>query len=799
MDRISVLRHARNLMAKTWRADGSIKPYDDAKFFQLEEHQLAGISDLSVLLTELEREPHACVIRGRYVGDTLASQRDPAEFRPGAVRRSLDYFADQALHAVLIDVDGYEPLTCDPVMDPAGAIEEFVACSLPAEFRGASYHWQLSNSAGHPSSSGRLKAHLWFWLREAYTSAQLKAWAQALALPVDLAVFNPVQVHYTAAPMFEFGVKDPVRTRSGYVAGLVDTAVPLEIDLAQLAAAPQAAGRGERLRELVSTDPIAQRLLELGLVKTQRRDGGLNIECPFTSEHTGASGETSTTYFPPHTGGFEDGNFKCLHAHCMDRPRRGFLLKLAEDPSGIPQPEILQLLEGDLLDDIRPIETATPVTPSPAAAERSASRAEALPAVPDPFPGVMAATVEAALGAAPKPQPELAVFAVLAGMAAGLPGHYRTAGGLRPNLYVCGVAPTGAGKELPRNVAVALAKACDTPVIGRPASGEAVEDQLKPRGAILCEVDEAAHMLAAVNGSKAPAYLIALASNMLKLFSASAGSFNTRARAIVRGVFPPRSVPHPCFNFLGFTTPEKLGESVTFANISDGLLGRMLFVFGRDGVKPRRAPAAFELPQEVVSAADAVRHAVAMAGAMDAEPDDIVVQEGLGTAQVFEELLASLDARAAHGESAFARALLVRSFEKVERIAAVLAIWEMPAAPVIRPDHVQWAHRTVLASDAALLTFAEQYMHDGQVQADASRVIEILRKVLSGGLKPDTPAEAEMLAKGMAASSLVLRRSKLEARRFNEAVSHLVQTAQVVQGVDGDKARKVRVMQLGAV
>ncbi len=799
MDHLTVLRHSRNLLTKTWCTDGSIKPYADARFFQHQQHDISGIAELSKLLTALEYEQRACVIRGCYVGDELASQRDPAEYRRGAVRKTLDYFADQALHTVLIDVDGFEPLTCDPVADPVGAIEEFVAFSLPPPFHGASFHWQLSSSAGHPTSAGRLKAHLWFWLDTAYTSSQLQVWAKAACPQADERMFHPVQAHYTAAPVFEFGVKDPVRTRSGFVSGQAGDSVPLVIEASHLIAAAQSGGRGQRLRELVDADPIAQRLLELDLVKTQRRDGGLNIECPFTSEHTGASGETSTTYFPPHTGGFEDGNFKCLHAHCADRPRREFLLKLATDESGGVQQEILQQLEGVLLDDIRPIEGPEAATPPGGAVGRPQPRPAGLPAVPDAFPGPMEATVAAALAAAPKPQPELAVFAVLAGMAAGLPGHYRTTSGLRPNLYVCGVAATGAGKDLPRNVAVALARACDTPVIGRPASGEAVEDQLKPRGAILCEVDEAAHMLAAVNGSKAPAYLIALASNMLKLFTASGGSFNTRARAIVRGVFPPRSVAHPCFNFLGFTTPEKMGESVSFANISDGLLGRMLFVFGREHVKPRRAPAAFELPREVTQAADAIRHAVAVAGTLDAEPSDIVVQEGPGTGQILDALLASLDARAAHSQSAFARALLVRSFEKVERIAAVLAVWDNPSAPVIGPTHVQWAHQAVLASDAALLTFAEQYMHDGQVQVDASKVIEILRKVLSGSLKPDTPAEAEMLARGMAASSLVLRRSKLDAKRFNEAVSHLVQTAEVIQGLEGDKARKVRVMQLGAV
>ena len=335
-DTITILRHSRNALAKTLKTDGSVEPYDDPKYFTRSEARVDGIGALSSLLGGLEADRHACVIRGRYVGDEVARARDPADpvaqhpgYRPGLVRRALDYFDDQPLHAVMFDVDKFRPVA-DPVADPVAAINEYVRSRLPLVFHLSSYHWQLSNTAGLAQNAGVLKAHVWFWLATPYTSAQLKAWAQHHRLEVDVALFNTVQVHYTAAPVLEEGVDDPVPLRSGLEAGMVADDVDLVITPAEMEAARVGAsgGRGQRLQQVADADEIAQALADAGLVKSQRRDGGLNIECPFADEHSGGSGETATIYWPPHTGGHALGNFKCMHSHCDGRPRAAFLARL---------------------------------------------------------------------------------------------------------------------------------------------------------------------------------------------------------------------------------------------------------------------------------------------------------------------------------------------------------------------------------------------------------------------------------------------------------------------------------------
>lgn len=72
------------------------------------------------------------------------------------------------------------------------------------------------------------------------------------------------------------------------------------------------------------------------------------------------------------------------------------------------------------------------------------------------------------------------------------------------------------------------------------------------------------------------------------------------------------------------------------------------------------------------------------------------------------------------GSTAFEQALRARSFEKLERIAGVLAVWDNPSAPTMRVDHVEWALKAVEASDAAVIRFTTDHMHDGEVQANAA-------------------------------------------------------------------------------
>ena len=72
-------------------------------------------------------------------------------------------------------------------------------------------------------------------------------------------------------------------------------------------------------------DATADFLQQNNLVLGSGRGGSLHIKCPFEGEHSGgSSGDGSTVYFPAGTNGYQQGHFKCLHAHCKGKKDEDF-------------------------------------------------------------------------------------------------------------------------------------------------------------------------------------------------------------------------------------------------------------------------------------------------------------------------------------------------------------------------------------------------------------------------------------------------------------------------------------------
>lgn len=191
------------------------------EFGVLEPFPVSNIMELSNLLLALEALQEMFVVRGApYDTDLIGSwvrrkgsgQGDDFHGNletPAAGRRYLE-----------IDVDAY-PLPDNQSMDDgAECISEYLIQQLPREFHEVCYHYQLSASAGMGNPKV-VSMHLWFWLACPIPDQQLKAWAaevnRATSIKlIDTALFQHVQVHYTAKPIFD-GVDDPFPVRSGLV------------------------------------------------------------------------------------------------------------------------------------------------------------------------------------------------------------------------------------------------------------------------------------------------------------------------------------------------------------------------------------------------------------------------------------------------------------------------------------------------------------------------------------------------------------------------------------------------------
>lgn len=74
-------------------------------------------------------------------------------------------------------------------------------------------------------------------------------------------------------------------------------------------------------------DQVLAFLERTGWVRSFDQQGRAHITCPWEAEHSdGKEGaESATTYFPAGVGGFAQGHFRCLHAHCEHRTDGDFL------------------------------------------------------------------------------------------------------------------------------------------------------------------------------------------------------------------------------------------------------------------------------------------------------------------------------------------------------------------------------------------------------------------------------------------------------------------------------------------
>lgn len=221
---VTALTHSHSALAKHWMADGTIRGYDETKNYQVDQRHVHDIHELSALLLKLENAKHTGIIRGQYKGEAYAAATDPEHVK-GRARKIKVLFEDAPVHWLLVEVDKYEPKAAAPI----DQIREYITTCLPEPFHDITFHWQLSSSAGHPKSAGKLKVHIYFWLTTPVNSLDIKAWAQAQKIPLDTSVLNPVQFHYTASPTAAPGVAIPVDQRSGLEFGFMGDEVNITV------------------------------------------------------------------------------------------------------------------------------------------------------------------------------------------------------------------------------------------------------------------------------------------------------------------------------------------------------------------------------------------------------------------------------------------------------------------------------------------------------------------------------------------------------------------------------------------
>lgn len=242
LDWLPVLRCDEGKCAvKTITPTGAVD-FDSGYKFRVEMWPLGGLGCLFKALVKLRDMPDAFVVSGRpraeragkewhqrHYLDRAATADQPARTGhfEGVDRRWM--CAD--LDNVLVD----DALRARVALHGVSELEPALRAALPLELRDASCVVQFSSKAGIDGWQ-KAKAHLWFWVDRPVYCKSWKGWFEASGSPVDRALFQPVQPHYTSDPILK-GVANPIPEKRVYLSLREPARVPADVvDLATLQA-----------------------------------------------------------------------------------------------------------------------------------------------------------------------------------------------------------------------------------------------------------------------------------------------------------------------------------------------------------------------------------------------------------------------------------------------------------------------------------------------------------------------------------------------------------------------------------
>jgi hypothetical protein len=167
-------------------------------------------------LKEASKDPNVFVIRGALRGHVAPDKKvyrrkDVSKWRDDA------HFEECPRSWVMIDIDKQPLDDIDLINNPKETVKRAVNKFLPDCYQNVSFVWQLSSSAGIGDNNGLLSVHFWFILDRPIGEAELKTVHMLKAPAVDRSLFQTVQVHYIAAPIFENDISDHLPKRIGLV------------------------------------------------------------------------------------------------------------------------------------------------------------------------------------------------------------------------------------------------------------------------------------------------------------------------------------------------------------------------------------------------------------------------------------------------------------------------------------------------------------------------------------------------------------------------------------------------------
>lgn len=313
--------------------------------------------------------------------------------------------------------------------------------------------------------------------------------------------------------------------------------------------------------------------------------------------------------------------------------------------------------------------------------------------------------------------------------------------GLRTNVYVVGLAPSGFGKEHPRAAIKSLATASYTlnKFFGgnKISSSSALRNRVKKNPSLVYMIDEFGGFIRKVTSPKSGNHEKEIAEDLLEMTGTAASVFMGADYA--QNLAEPIHNPNVCIS--GTSTADAFWKAMGSGSIADGFLPRFI-ILDAGTVRPPPTDPEFEVGRPPASLIESV-HAVAsppddkVKGAMNASGDKPFPARrafwGEGAKGEFDAFVAKMYAKIESTPTEF-EPIYARTAENAGRLALIVAVGVDPVNPVITQEIMEWAQRVALVSSTMLVTQANDHVSDNDRQAEYKKVRRLIEDAKKTGI-----------------------------------------------------------------
>ena len=443
---------------------------------------------------------------------------------------------------------------------------------------------------------------------------------------------------------------------------------------------------------------------------------------------------------------------KSWRSFAPQRIGAGTVYKLALDNGWVPAGD-LQLNGQIVMNGHHParelleaLQAGNPITLEPVSGD-SLPPPKPLPAGWDQVGGVIADMMALMGATAKRPQPVLALGASLCAIGALMGRKYRTESNTRSNLYVVGIAESGAGKNHSRVVINELfRKANLLQYLGgnKIASGSGLLTAIQRQPAILFQLDEFGMFLsAAADRKRSPRYVCEILDLMTELYTTAGTTYFGVEYASTQHNNAHRAIHQPCACIYGTTTPLHFWQALQASNVADGSLARFLIMESEDDFPDSNEVfGVIDPPQDLIDRLILIHQGGGMLSGNLADigaVDEVLVdprvvpmtpQAKAAFKQLDQELVGQLRTSRGTGYSS----ILARIEENATKLALIRAVSRDPVDPQIEGHDADWG--IMLSRHCAELTIREASarVSENLVESHHKRAMQILRDAGQAGM-----------------------------------------------------------------